>query len=300
MRKGLCSKCNHLISVDENVNPFECPECHQQINALDAIKNYNRTANTYKRKAELCFMGSTNYPKAFENYSKLLELADDMLTVLTATSLSKLYCSDLHNIYIKEATDILIKGSDKVEVNNDNVKILSEFLKKFRNDCLLIITAFSARKTTSRYALNLYTKSLNEYIYFLNSYMEIYTSLDKLNKYFAEGKDVIEEEIKKAQARLSEKVVVKNENDTKHDFYDLNNKVITEIFPNKKLIFKARMALYALMGVGFICCIVSLILLSTQENKLVAGILIAISLALFIGGYFGGHYLKGKNYNLDY
>lgn len=300
MRKGICPKCNELIEVDENVNPYFCPKCHAQINSIDCIKTFNRTVNALKRKGEIAFAGSTEYQKAYEAYSNLLKLADDVLVVLTSTAISRLYCTDLHHIYIREATNILVNGSSKVEINNNNAKTLSEFLKKFREDCLLIITSFSTYKTQSKYALNLYHQALEEYIYFLNYYLDIYNAMDKLNKLFVEGSDVIKEEIKKAQEKLKEKVGVSNSSEAKHDFLDINNKVVTNIFPNKKNIFITRMILYGTMGIGFILSIIGLILLSTNENKTVAGIVLGIGLVMFVGSYFIGHNLKSKNYNLNY
>lgn len=296
MKKAICNKCNKLIRVDEKQMLVECPECHEQINSEETIKQYNRTVNLYKKRAELAFLGSTDYPKAFDYYSKLLGYAENALTVLTAISLAKLYCSNLHNVTIKEATDILIKGSDKVEINNDNVKLLSEFLKKFKEDSLLIIKSLSNYKSKSKYSYNLYLKAVNEYIYYLNAYLDIYNSLDKLNKYFVENKEMIDEAIKSANDLLNEKVNIKNNSETKIEYFNNKHKPVIDIFPNYKLIYKIRMCLYGSMGVGFILAIVGLIMLSTNKG-LASSLIAGIGLAIFIGSYFAGHYLRRKTYH---
>jgi len=301
MRKAICPKCNKLINVDEKMGLIECPECHEQIITTEGIKLYNRTVNLYKKKAEVAFLGSTEYEKAYENYSKLLSLADNVLTLLTATSLSRLYCSNLHNIYIKEATDLLLKGSDKVEINNDNVALLSEFLKKFKEDCLTIINSTARYKKDSKYSLNIYLKAVNEYIYFLKAYLDIYNSLDKLNNKFIENNIVINNELESANKLLKEKIIVNNTSESKQIYKDQKGKEIIDIFPNKKKIYSIRMCLYGSMGLGFITAIVGLILVSTnQDNKLVSGLIAAIGLALFIGSYFIGNALRRKNYGTTY
>lgn len=300
MQKGICPKCSKLIHVDESQPMNECSECHQQIATIDSIKSYNRNVNFLKRKAEMTFLGSTEYKKSYEYYSKLLELVDNALTVLTATSLSKLYCSNLHNIHIKEATDILLKGSDKVEINNDNAKLLSEFLKKFKEDCLLIISSLSKYKSESKYSYNIYVKAVNEYLYYLNAYLEIYNAMDKLNSSFVENKDAINKEIESAKKLLKEKIKVNNDTETKQVYKNDKGKEIIDIFPNKKKIHNIRMSLYGCMGIGFITAIVGLILISTSSNKLAPSLVASGGLGLFIASYFIGNYLRRKHYGTSY
>lgn len=301
MRKAICPKCEKLINIDENAGLIECPECHQQIIGMEAIKHFNRLANVYKRNAEVAFLGSTQYQKAYDNYSKLLTLAPNILNVLTGTSLSRLYCSDLHNIYIKEATDILLKGSDNVEIGEDNAKLLSEFLKKFKEDCLLIISSTSKYKSESKYSYNIYIKAINEFIYYLNAYLDIYNSLNKFNSHFSETKDSINKELESAKKLLNEKVIIKNNSESKQEYKDEKNKPVINIFPNKKKIYIMRMCLYGTMGLGFISAIVGLILLSTNQNdKIIPSLVAALGLGIFIGSYFVGNYLRRKNYNTTY
>jgi len=300
MQKGICPKCNKLIHLDESQPMNECSECHQQIATIDSIKSYNRSVNFLKRKAEMAFLGSTEYKKSYEYYSKLLELVDNALTVLTATSLSKLYCSNLHNVHIKEATDILLKGSDKVEINNNNAKLLSEFLKKFKEDCLLIISSLSKYKSESKYSYNIYVKAVNEYLYYLNAYLEIYNAMDKLNSSFVENKDAINKEIESAKKLLKEKIKVNNDIETKQVYKNEKGKEIIDIFPNKKKIHNIRMSLYGCMGIGFITAIVGLILISTSSNKLAPSLVASGGLGIFIASYFIGNYLRRKHYGTSY
>ena len=156
MRRGICSRCNSLIELDEKESNFECPNCHERIFTDSAIKNYYRAVRTYDKKAEIALLGSTDYPLAFKNYSLLHELVEKDLGVLFNMAIAKLYCSNLHEIHLKEATDLILKGSDKVEIGQDNVKNLSDALIRVRKDAKKLVDAFKLVANESNYALNLY------------------------------------------------------------------------------------------------------------------------------------------------
>lgn len=301
MSKGICPKCQSLLEVKQNDSAFICPNCHEQILTESAIKMYERAVITYSRKGEAALLGSSNYEAAYKNYVMLLRLKENDLNALYNVVISRLYCSTLHKIYIQEATDILLKGSDKVEIGQDNISNLSTYLKKIRTSAKMIVDELSKHASESKYALNMYHVALKEYLYYLNAYISIYNALDALNQYLEESKELINEEINKCNAELQKEIAVKIENDEKHPFYDQYKKEIISVFPDNNKKYKARIFFFVLMGIGFILSITGLIMLGTGfDNVLAKYLILAIGLLFFIGGYFVQHNLRAKIYHLNY
>lgn len=300
MSRGICSKCNSLIEIDPKESSLECPNCHEQIFTETAMKNFARAVTMYNKKGEVALLGSTNYPEAYKNYSQLLKLMEKDLGALINTTIARLYCSTLHEIHLKEATDILLNGSDKVEISQDNVAFLSDSLSRIRFDAKKLVDAFKQVKSESNYALNLYHQALNEYIYYLKAYLDIYDAMGELNKYFKESKELLNDEINESQKALNENVTIKNQISEKHDFYDTKHNVISDIYPNMKKMYKARMILYGVMGLGAILAIIGFIFLGMKMNPILTYLILGFGLAFFIGGYFIAHHLRSKNYHLNY
>lgn len=302
MQKAICPKCQSLIEIDETMTAFSCPNCHEQVFTDSAIKNLIRAVRVYKKKGETALLGSTNYKEAFKYYSLLYEIVPEDLETLMSLVVAKLYTSTLHEIHIKEATDILLKGSDLVEINPENVYNLSEALSKIRLDIKKIVESLKAVASVSNYALNLYRTALSEYQYYLEADLSIYQALDKLNKEFIEKDELLNKEIADVKARLNEKITVKDQSNTKHDFYDDKHNVITNVFPDMSKIYKTRMVLYGVMGVGALIAILGLVFLALKDkiHPAITYVTLGVGLVLFIGGYFVGHYLRSKNYHLKY
>lgn len=301
MSKGICPKCQSLLTVNNNDSAFICPNCHEQILTTSAIKMYQRAIMAYSRKGEANLMGSSNYEAAYKNYVMLHRLKDDDLNVLYNVVISRIYCSTLHKLYIQEATDILLQGSDKVEIGQDNISSLSTYLTKIRTSSKLIVDELKKYASESQYALNMYHLAVKEYQYYVKAYLSIYEALDALNQYLEESKELLNEEINKAQIELDKKIEVKIASDEKHPFYDEFHKEINSVFPNNNKMYKTRIVFFALMGIGFVLSIIGLIMLGTGFDNVIAKYLIlAIGLLLFIGGYFIQHNLRAKIYHLKY
>ncbi|MCQ2794089.1 MAG: hypothetical protein MJ207_01810 [Bacilli bacterium] len=301
MQKAICPKCQSVISIDEKMTAFTCPNCQEQVFTDSAIKHLAKTINAYKRRGEIALLGSSDYPKAFTLYSSLAKIVPEDLTVLLSVTISKLYCTNLHEIHIKEATDLLLKGSDKVEIGEKNASVLGEYLMRIREDINKAIEAFKLHANKSNYALNLYHTALKQYIDYLKADLSIYEALSKYRSSFLENDKVINEEIKRVNDLLKEKITVKNASNDKHDFYNAKGEVIVDIYPNTKKLYKIRMYLYGVVGLGVILSIIGLILLSVKDmNPLATYLVLGIGLTFFIGGYFVGHHLRSKNYHLNY
>ena len=294
MIKAICPKCNSLILVNEKDNQIKCPNCQEEIFVSSAAKLFEKAVLTSKRKAEMCLVNKSDYEAAFTHYSMFLKLCENSLVALSGATIAKLFCSNLHRVTIKDATDILLKGSDKITISEDNAHELSEFLQKMRIDAYSIVDAFKQYKEESNYAYNLYLQALNEYKYFLKAYIDIYKALDKYNKFFADKLEDLNDDVKKVDTLLKEKVNVKNPSKEKHDFIK-DNKVINDIFPSNYRMFKISIALYTAMFIGIVLAIVGIVLLSKDVNVAVKVILVVGGMALLIGGYFINHYLREKN-----
>ena len=195
MKKAICDKCNSLITIDESSPTTNCPKCKAQIFTDTVIKNYLKTISTYRRKADLAFTNLANYQEAYRNYKLYYNLLNDNLGALLAVGIARIRCSTVHKIFIHEAIDFVIDGSDKVEINYENVNVLNDSLTKMKSDAKLIVDTFNEVKSVSKYALKMYHEALEQYKYFLTKYLELYKGLDKFNKYLANNDVTINEEI---------------------------------------------------------------------------------------------------------
>lgn len=296
MKKAICDKCNSLISIDESASITNCPHCKEQIFTDTVIKNYMRTLSNYRRRADIAFTNQADYQTAYKNYRSYYNLLDDNLAALVAVSIARIRCSTVNKITIKDAIDFLMEGSDKVEITFDNVSTLSESFAKMKKDARLIVDTFNEVKDLSNYSLSMYHDALEQYKYFLNCYLEIYQALDKFNKHLADNDVSLKEEINNVDRLLKEKVIVKDQSDKVHDFYNHKKQKVVEIFPAKKKFFRVHIALYIATGIGAIMSIIGLIFLSTlKDNPAATFSVLVIGLLLFFGGYFVNHYLTRKN-----
>ena len=296
MKKAICDKCNSVIIIDESDHITNCPNCKEQIFTIDAIKNFMKTVSNYRRKADLAFTSKGDYINAYRNYKSYYQLMDDNLAALMAVSISLIRCSTIKKITIKEASDFLLDGSDKVEVTYDNVNTLNDSLIKMKNDAKLVVDTFNEVKNLSNYSLNLYHEALEQYKYFLNKYLEIFKALDKFNQYLTDNETTLNEEISRVDQLLKEKVDVKNDSDAPHDFYNNKKQKVVEIFPKKEKSFKLRIFLYALTGIGAVLSIIGLVFVGTLKNNPAATYsTLVVGFLLFFGGYFVNHYLGRKN-----
>jgi len=297
MVKGICPKCNSIIAIDPSSTNLECPNCHEHILTESAVKSFNRTYNVLKRKAELNMVNMTDYEAAYKNYKQLFAMENTILNNLCGVILSCLYCSNMHKITIREATNALLKGSENVTISKDNVTILSDFLTKVREDSKMIVNAFAAHKEESNYALRMYETAVNEYIYYLDGYIQIFNNLDKYNVYLKEGLELLNEELSGAKKMLTKKVKVKNDTNEPHKFVGLDGKEIIDIFPNKKKAYKITLALLSVVGIGAILSITGLILATNKSiPNAVKYSVLGVGLVMFIGGYFLRHSIVDKNY----
>lgn len=296
MKKGICDKCNSLISIDESAPMGNCPNCKAQIFTDTVIKNYMRVLSTYRRKADIAFTSQADYQAAYKNYKLYYNLLEENLAALVAVSIARIRCSTINNITIKEAIDFLIDGSDKVEITFENVNTLSDSLGKMKKDAKLIVDTFNEVKDLSNYSLKMYHDALEQYKYLLNKYLEIYEGLDKFNKHLGYNDITIKEEIADVDKMLKQNVTVKDTSDQPHDFYNAKHVKVVEIFPMKKTFFKIHIALYIATGIGAVMSIIGLIFLSTLKDNPAATIsVLVIGLLFFFGGYFVNHYLTRKN-----
>lgn len=292
MKKAICSKCKSLIMVDQTVPTLKCPNCGEQILTETAIKYYYDTISAYRRKADIAFKQKADYETAFTSYDLLHQMVNDDLGILILLVLSKLRSSTMHSITIKEATDLLLKGSDTVEITYDNVNVLSDFFIRIREDAKIIVDAFKAQANKSQYALNQYHEALKQYEYYLKAYLDIYHALDKMNQYLKDSTELINDEIKATNSSLKEKITPEKSESTKHEFFDENGKFIDHIFKNKIKSFKLHLALYAVTGVGLILSILGLIFIATMRDNIPATVItLCLGLPMLFGGYFINHYL---------
>ncbi|MCQ2792275.1 MAG: hypothetical protein MJ208_01995 [Bacilli bacterium] len=295
MRKAICHKCNSLIEIDESGSTTNCPNCKEQIFTDTVIKNYLKAVATYRRKADIAFSSQGDYPKAYKNYQQFYRLREDDLTALVSVAITQIRCSTINKITIKEATDFLLKGSDKIEINANNINILNDALTKMKNDAKRVVNTFNEVKDKSNYALSLYHEALKQYQYYLKAYLSIYNALNQFNQYLSMKKDDIDIEINDINKLLKEDVKVADSKKEAHDFYNDKNEKVTEIFPNKKKFFCVHIGLYVATGVGAILSILGLIFLSVKVNQIATLVILCVGLLSFFGGYFINHYLTGKN-----
>ena len=296
MKKAICDKCNSLISIDESAPTTNCPNCKAQIFTDTVRKNYLNALSNYRRKADLAFTSQADYVSAYKNYKLYYNLIDDNLAALVAVAIARIRCSTVSKIFIKEAIDFVIDGSEKVEITFENVNTLNDSLGKMKDDAKRIVDTFNEVKSLSNYALNMYHDALEQYKYFLNKYLEIYQGLDKFNQYLTYNEAKLKEEISGVNKLLKEKVEVKDNSDKPHDFYNAKKEKVVEIFPKKTKFFKIHIALYIVTAIGAIMSIIGFIFLWTMKNNPAATFsVLVIGLLFFFGGYFVNHYLTRKN-----
>lgn len=302
-KKIVCAVCGEIIEIDTNEETTYCPKCSKLINIAQGEKYLSMLIVRYFNFGMHYLNITTEYEKAVESFSKVLEYDPNELESIHLLAVSILCCSTTRKSKIKESLEILRNNKDKINISNYNIESIINFLRRIFS--LLNLYKISLENNLMGGALfyeesgkQLYIQALKDILEYKLFLKEIYYGKRRYSADTEISFKSLDESINILNTQLSKNYQVMGHPEKMLDSIDEATIIPDRIFKDNFKIYKKRKCVNVLEVISIVCLIVGVVLIFALPKKLAIGIpttgffLLTTVVLFFIRKYYSKKLLK--------
>lgn len=301
MIKIKCPYCGEIIETDTTDDKLYCPKCFKNISIEQGKKHLSTYISKNLELAKKELNVSTEYEKAYDDFTKVIEVVADDYDAATGLVLSSLLISTVRINNLKKSMEELSKYQDILQFNQIDIEHTVHFVILINDYLNIYVDTLYERLSNKGHfyeekGKDIYITAVNDAINYKRMLIDLYLSKRKISNKYPISETSLNNEIDKLESKKNEHYKIKHnplhllDVDIKEcRIKDIVFKDVRKVYKNRNVslvwaiiflaIFAAGISLIfslpkrLLIGVpvcafGFIGSLIFLIVFFTNRNKL--------------------------------
>lgn len=279
-KKIVCAVCGEIIDIDTDEETTYCPKCSKLINVAQGEKYLSMLVVRYFNFGNHYLNLTTEYDKAIESFKKVLEYDSTELESIHNLAISYLCSSTLRNSKIQDSLNVLKKYKDEISINNYNIDIVVDFLKRITalldkykitlENYLMSGTFFYEEK-----GKQIYTQALKDILEYKTFLKDVYYSKRRFSSDTSISLKSLESSIEIINVQLSKNYQVMIHPEKMLDSISDSTLIPDRIFKDNYALYNKSKHVTAFMIISLLCLLTGIILIFALPKKLAIGIPVA-------------------------
>lgn len=295
MEKGVCPNCHNLVSLELGRDVETCSHCQKDYVPQQAKRLFGLLYSQYASNGNVALNLSSNYPKALENFTKLLALDSDSIDGIFGVAHSRIANATIDGEELEHIVAFLHINEDKILANTTlyddiarNFLALGQRIDSYVRACdtrLITETKFIDHAAMERHKV-IWTSAIEYWEYLEHFFAEHFAQLPNENAII---KDRLIE-LRKEQKSYGKSVVLNN-NENRYEV--IKNKAV---FASKMSLYRARLTMVIVQVIAVIGSIIgfSIMMADYASNPFPGLIVFGVFALFFIIGNIIGRIVKKK------
>lgn len=295
MEKGICPNCHGTLLLELEHEVETCPHCQKAYAPQQAKRLFGLFYSQYASNGNIALNLSSNYPKALENFTKLLALDSDSIDGIFGVAYARIANAKISGEELENVVAFLRTYEDKILANATlyddiakNFLALGQRIDSYVKKCdtrLIAETKFIDHAAMERHMV-IWTSAI-EYWQFLEHFFAEHFA--HLCDEHATIKDHLTE-LRKEQNSYDKIAVLSN---NKNQYAMIKNEAV---FATKMLLYRLRLSIVIVQVVAVLGAIIgfSIMMANYSSNPFPGLIVFGVFALFFIIGNIIGRIVKKK------